>query len=129
MGNYKDLVGFKKAYTLAMNIYEVSKLFPKIEQYSLTDQIRHSSRAVCTNIGEAYRKRRYPAHFISKLSDAEAENTETEIWLSFAKDCKYISDDQFQDLSLKNTEVGKLIWYMMNNPEKFAGTTLKIPNS
>jgi four helix bundle protein len=83
MGDYKDLLAFKKAYSLAMEIFEISKTFPREEQYSLTDQIRRSSRSVCTNIGEAYRKKRYPAHFISKLSDAETENTETEIWLLF----------------------------------------------
>lgn len=126
MSSYKDLHAFKKAYSLAMEIFEVSKTFPLEEKYSLTDQIRRSSRSVCTNIGEAYRKRRYPAHFISKLTDTDAENTETEIWLSFAKDCKYITDDQFQDFTRKNSKAGKLIWYMINNPEKFIRTT---PNS
>jgi len=120
MGDYKDLLAFKKAYSLAMEIFEISKTFPREEQYSLTDQIRRSSRSVCTNIGEAYRKRRYPAHFISKLSDAETENTETEIWLLFSKDCGYLEKQKFEEFSAKNTEVGKLIWYMINNPGKFS---------
>ena len=76
MGNYKELVSFQKAYRLAMEIYHVTKKFPKEERYALTDQIRRSSRSVCVNLAEAYRKRRYPAHFASKLSDCEAENAE-----------------------------------------------------
>jgi four helix bundle protein len=91
MGDYKDLIVFQKAYQLAMDIFEETKKFPKEEKYSLIDQIRRSSRSVCTNLAEAYRKRRYKAHFISKLSDSEAENTETEVWLDFSKDCKYLS--------------------------------------
>ncbi|MDQ3845092.1 MAG: four helix bundle protein [Bacteroidota bacterium] len=119
MGDYKDLLAYKKAYELAMEIFQVTKDFPEVEKYGLTDQIRRSSRSVCTNIGEAYRKRRYPAHFISKLTDAESENTETEIWLHFAKDCCYISAEKYEQLFLQNAEVGKLIWYMINNPNKF----------
>lgn len=119
MGDFKSLMAYKKAYNLAMEIFTVSKQFPKEELYSLTNQIRRSSRSVCTSIGEAYRKRRYPAHFISKLSDAEAENAETEIWLDFAKDCNYISEGIHITLLSKNTEVGKLIWFMINNPDKF----------
>lgn len=119
MGDYKDLIAFKKAYQLAMEMFEVTKKFPKEEKYSLTDQIRRSSRSVCANIGEAYRKRRYAAHFISKLSDAECENTETEIWLQFAIDCKYLDQDTHLSLSQKNIEIGKLVWYMINHPDKF----------
>ena len=85
MGDYKDLIVFQKAYNLAMDIFEESKSFPAEEKFSLTNQIRRSSRSVCTNFAEAYRKRRYKAHFISKLSDSEAENTETEVWLNFSK--------------------------------------------
>ena len=95
------------------------KSFPPEEKYSLTDQIRRSSRSVCTNLGEGYRKRRYKAHFISKLSDAETENTETGIWLDFSHDCKYLSDEKYKNFIFRNTEVGKILWTMINNPEKF----------
>ncbi|MDN3205521.1 four helix bundle protein [Algoriphagus sediminis] len=97
--DYRDLISYKKAYYLAMKIFEVSKSFPAEEKYSLIDQIKRSSRSVCSNIGEAYRKRRYPAHFISKLSDSGAENTETQIWLQFSKDCGYLSDTEYHILN------------------------------
>jgi len=119
MGYYKDLIGFIKAYELAMDIFLISKRFPIEEKYSLTDQIRRSSRSVCTNIAEVYRRRRYRDYFISKLNDAETENSETYVWLDFAKDCGYISAAEYSTLSLKNEEVGKLLWYMINNPDKF----------
>lgn len=85
--NYKDLTVFKKAFELAMLIFEESKKFPKEERYSLTDQIRRSSCSVCSNIAEGYRKRQYPAHFTSKMSDADMENSETQTWLLFALTC------------------------------------------
>lgn len=119
MGSYKDLVVFKKAYSLSMDIFEISKSFPKEEKYSLTDQIRRSSRSVCTNFGEAYRRRKYPAHFLSKLTDCDAENTETEIWIQFCFDCKYINEITLQDLLGKSAEVGKMLGHMISNPEKY----------
>ncbi|WP_340114314.1 four helix bundle protein [Maribellus mangrovi] len=75
--DFKELIVYQKAFKLAMHIFEVSKSFPKEERYSLTDQIRRSSRSTCTNIAEAYRKRRYPKHFLSKLTDSDGENSET----------------------------------------------------
>ena len=119
MGSYKDLVVFKKAYSLSMDIFEISKSFPNEEKYSLTDQIRRSSRSVCANFGEAYRRRKYPAHFQSKLADCDAENTETEIWIKFAFDCKYIDEIKFEDLKNRCAEGGKMLGYMINNPEKY----------
>lgn len=119
MGHYKDLLAFKKGYELAMEIFTTSKRFPPEEKYSLTDQIRRSSRSVCTNIVEAYRRIRYKDYFISKLNDAETENAETQVWLDFSHDCKYISQEEYSTLTAKNDEVGKLIWYMINNPDKF----------
>jgi four helix bundle protein len=119
MGSYKDLETFKKAYALAMEIFEISKSFPKEEKYSLTDQVRRSSRSVCANFGEAYRRRKYPAHFVSKLTDADAENTETEIWIKFSFDCKYIDEGTFSNLESRSSEVGRMIGYMINNPEKY----------
>ncbi len=120
MGSYKDLEAFKKAYALAMEIFEVSKSFPSEEKYSLTDQVRRSSRSVCANFGEAYRRRKYPAHFVSKLSDSDAENTETEIWIQFSFDCKYINEDKFKNLTERSAEVGRMLGYMIQNPDKFS---------
>lgn len=118
---FEKLIAFKKAYKLAMEIFEVSRDFPKEERYSLTDQIRRSSRSVCTNIAEAYRKRRYQAHFISKMSDADMENSETGVWLNFAFDCQYIDVLTKEKLQQANFEIGRFISYMINNPEKFSG--------
>lgn len=117
--SFRELTAFKKAFDLAMKIFELTKDFPKEEKYSLTDQIRRSSRAVCACIGEAYRKRQYKAHFISKASDADMENTETRVWLDFAKSCKYISEDSWLDLENQSIEVGKLLNHMIDNPEKY----------
>lgn len=118
MGNFRDLLAYQKSFELAMEIFQISKSFPKEEIYSLTDQIRRSSRSnIC--ITEAYRKRKYPNHFISKLTDADMENSETQGWLQFCKACEYISDENLNLLNLKSEEVGKLIHYMMSNPEKF----------
>jgi four helix bundle protein len=119
MGHYKDLLAFKKGYELAMEIFTITKKFPPEEKYSLTDQVRRSSRSVCTNLVEAYRRRRYKDYFISKLNDCETENTETQVWLDFSHDCKYIPQEEYNQLTTKNGEVGKLIWYMINNPDKF----------
>jgi four helix bundle protein len=116
---FRKLKAYQKGFELAMEIFEISKSFPKEEIYSLTDQIRRSSRSVCINMAEAYRKRLYPKHFISKLSDSDAENTETLGWLEFAESCKYITSNKKMELERLNNEIGKLINYMMNNPEKF----------
>ncbi|WP_407557311.1 four helix bundle protein [Winogradskyella sp. 4-2091] len=117
--DFKKLLAYQKAFDLAMLIFEISKSFPKEERYSLTDQIRRSSRSVNANIAEAYRKRRYPKHFVSKLTDSDAENSETNPWLDFALACKYISIEQHENLSNQGIEIGKLINYMINNPGKF----------
>jgi four helix bundle protein len=85
----KDLIVYQKAYALAMEIFEVSRKFPPEEKYSLIDQIRRSSRSVCTNLREAWAKRKYKAHFVSKLTDADGENGETKTWLDFAHECGY----------------------------------------
>ena len=117
--DFKDLIAYQKAYELAMNIFDLSKSFPAEERYSLTDQIRRSSRSVCTNLAEAYRKRAYPKHFFSKLTDCWGENSETEVWLDFANNCKYINNDEHLKHITLNKEVGKLLTYMLNNPDKF----------
>lgn len=117
--DFRKLVAYQKAFENAMAIFELSKVFPKEELYSLTDQIRRSSRSVNANIAEAYRKRRYPKHFTSKLTDADGENSETVVWLDYALACKYISHEQYVPLQEVALEVGKLINYMINNPSKF----------
>ena len=116
----ENLIVYQKSFNLAMMIYEITKSFPQEEKYSLTDQIRRSSRAVCANLAEAYCKRRYEAHFISKLSDSDMENTETKIWLNFALKCNYISASQCEELKEISKEVGRLIDYMIHNPYKFS---------
>ena len=117
--DFKNLIAYQKAYRLAMDIYQVSKKFPKAEAYSLTDQIRRSSISVCANIAEAYRKRLYVKNFISKVTDSDAENSETSVWLDFAFSCEYILNEDYQRLYAETLEIGKLINFMIINPEKF----------
>ncbi len=116
---FRNLIVYKKAFALAMDIFELIKSFPKEEKYGLISQIRNSSRSVCSNIGEGYRKRRYPAHFISKISDADMENTETQVWLDFAIACKYIDLDLYKSYNNRSDEIGKLLNHMINNPDKY----------
>jgi four helix bundle protein len=117
--SFRDLTVYKKAFVLAMEIYEVTKTFPK-ERYALTDQIRRSSRSVPACVGEAYRKRQYEAHFVSKASDADMENTETRVWLDFSLALKFITQECYDDLDAKAVEVGRLLNHMIENPEKYA---------
>ena len=119
MSTYKDLLAFKKAFALAMKIFEIPKRFPKEETYSLIDQIRRSSRSVCSNFAEAFRQRKYPAHFLSKLSDSDEENAETSVWLDFAFACKYISDLEYKALESDQEEVGRLLGDIIKNPDKY----------
>ena len=120
--DFKELIVYQKAFKLAMRIFEISKTFPKEEKYSLTDQIRRSSRSVCTNIAEAYRKRIYPRHYINKLTDSDGENSETAVWLDFALACQYINLETHLSLNSECIEIGKLLNYMINNPDKFGST-------
>jgi len=117
--DFKELLAYQKAFKLSMEIFQLSKSFPKEEKYSLTDQIRRSSRSVCACIAESYRKRKYQAHFISKLSDADMENSETHVWLEFAFSCDYIERVTHERLVSEVIEIGKLLNFMMLNPEKF----------
>lgn len=117
---FQDLLAYKKSFILSMEIFEVSKKFPSEEKYSLTDQIRRSSRSVSANIAEASRKIRYQKHFVSKLSDSDSENAETQSWLEYALACNYLTNEVFNELTNKSLEVGKLINYMINNPDKFS---------
>ena len=115
----KDLKVYQKAYVLAMTIFRLSKTWPGEERFSLTDQIRRSSRSVCANLREAWAKRRYEAHFISKLTDADGENSETDTWLDFAKDCGYLSKEEHQDLTTQCMEVGAMLGSMLKNSAPF----------
>ena len=116
---FQELLAYKKSFELAMRVFNLSRKFPPEEKYSLTDQIRRSSRSVSTNIAESYAKRLYQKHFISKLSDSDAENLETQSWLEFAKACGYIDENTFNELFEETVQVAKLIHYMMRNPDKF----------
>ncbi|CAH8283897.1 four helix bundle protein [Mariniflexile fucanivorans] len=121
--DFKKLLAYQKSFELAMMIFEISKSFPKEELYSLTDQIRRSSRSVSANIAEAYRKRIYPKHYVSKLTDADGENSETSTWLDFALACNYLDKEKHLELTELGIEVGKLVYYMINNPNKFGVNT------
>ena len=116
---FKQLTVYKKAYELAMEIFEESKNFPSEEKYALTSQIRRSSRSVCSSIAEGYRKRNYEAHFVSKATDADMENSETMVWIDFALSCKYISDYLHSKWNNTIVEIGKLLNHMIENPEKY----------
>jgi four helix bundle protein len=109
----------KAAYDLAMKIFESSKRFPIEEKFALTSQIRRSSRSVCLNLREAWAKRRYEAHFVSKLTDSDGENSETDSSLDFAKDCEYISTDEHRALTSKCAEIGRMLSGMMKKSSSF----------
>jgi four helix bundle protein len=115
----KELEVYRKAYELAMLIFRVSQRFPAEERYALTGQIRRSSRSVCMNLREAWAKRRYAAHFVSKLSDCDGENGETDTSLDFAKDCSYITAEAHKDLTTRCAEVGRMLGSMIQNPAPF----------
>lgn len=115
----KDLVVYQKGYQLAMQVFEITKHFPNEERYALTSQIRRSSRSICLNLREAWAKRRYEAHSLSKLTDSDGENSETDSSLDFARDCGYITVDQHSELAQFCSEVGKILGSMMKNPGSF----------
>lgn len=115
----KDLRVYEKAYILAIDIFKVSKKWPADEKYSLTDQIRRSSRSVCANLREAWAKRRYAAHFVSKLTDVDGENSETDTWLNFAMDCGYLSGTDYNHFTKQCKEIGAMLGSMLNNPSSF----------
>ena len=121
MGTFRDLSVYKRAFSLAMEIFEISKKFPTVEKYELTSQIRKSSRSVCACIGEAYRKRKYENYFVSKSTDSDMENTEVQVWLDFALACNYITAKKYNELTTKSEEVGRLLNHMIENPKKYIG--------
>jgi four helix bundle protein len=116
---HTELEVYKKAFDCAMNVFERSKSFPKEETYSLTDQIRRSSRSVCANLAEAWRKRRYEAAFIAKLSDSESEAAETQVWLEFAVKCGYLDRDSAAPMYQAYDEILRMLVAMINSPESW----------
>ncbi len=119
----KELTVYIKAYRVAMEFFEISKSFPAEERYALTSQGRRSSRSVCHNLREAWAKRLYEAHFVSKLSDSIGENWETDTAFDFARDCGYLSTEMHAQLTSLNAEVGKMLRSMHEHPEKFLTTS------
>jgi four helix bundle protein len=117
--SFRELTVYKKAFSLSMELFQLTKTFPPDEKFVLSSQVRRSSRSVCSNIGEGYRKRNYPAHFVSKTSDADMENSETQVWLDYALACEYIDKEKFTELLSRSEEVGKLLNHMMTFPEKY----------
>jgi four helix bundle protein len=120
----KDLDVYKKSYQLAMRIFEISVRFPVEERFALTSQIRRSSRSVCLNLREAWAKRRYEAHFVSKLTDCDGENSETDSSLDFARDCSYISTAEHDELTALSREIGKMLGTMIKAPGSFLTSDL-----
>jgi four helix bundle protein len=119
MKGHRDLKAYQLAYKLAMDIFKITRTFPEDERYSLTSQIRRSSRSVAANLAEGYRKRQYRSMFISKMADCDAEATETQVWLDFARDCGYLSPECFQQLIAGYQELGRMLNGMIAKPESF----------
>jgi four helix bundle protein len=115
----KELVVYRRSYEFAMRIFHLTKQFPTEEKFALISQIRRSSRSICLNLREAWAKRRYPAHFISKLTDCDGELNETDTALDFARDCGYISVDEHRALMELSQEIGKMLGSMLRDPDPF----------
>lgn len=124
---HRDLRVYQLAYSLAMQIFAESRTFPNEERYSLTSQIRRSSRSVAANIAEGFRKRQYPSMFVSKLADSDAEATETQVWLDFARDCGYLSSEHHDRLVAQYGEIGKMLHAMIEHPKRFAPSSSTAP--
>jgi four helix bundle protein len=115
--SHRQLEVYQVAFESAMKVFRQSKAFPKEETYSMTDQVRRSSRSICANLSEAWRKRRYQAAFLSKLSDAETEAAETQVWIEFAVNCEYLDRAVGRDLYRSYDSIIAMIVSMINNPE------------
>ena len=119
IATHKDLRVYQAAFSVAMEIYVLSKSFPSEEKFSLTDQVRRSSRSVCANLAEAFRKRRYPKNFVSKLSDCEAEAAETQVWFDFSLACKYLDQETYEKLYKEYDAIIGVLVKMIGEPEKW----------
>ena len=122
--SFRDLIVYKKARAVAKKIFELSKTFPKEERYSLTDQVRRSSRSIGAQIAEAWAKRRYEKHFVSKLSDADGEQLETQHWIETAEDCEYLTSSQATEVNDELSEIGRMLNSMMNKADQFCSQLL-----
>jgi four helix bundle protein len=122
VGSFRELQVYRRAFDCAMRVFNLSQRFPREERYSLVDQVRRSSRSVCANVAEAWRKRRYPAAFVSKLSDADAEATETQVWLDLALACGYLDAEAHADLTDQYDHLGAQLVRMMTAPEQWCAT-------
>ena len=127
--HFRDLDVYRKSFTTAMTLFEITKAFPSEELFSLVDQMRRSSRSVCSCIAEAYRKRQYQNYFVNKSSDADGENSETIVWLEFSLASGYISKEEFDETELEAEEVGKMLNTMIEHPEKFLPKEKQIPEN
>ena len=121
--HFRELIVCQKAFEQAMKIFGLTKHFPNEEKYYLTDQIRRSSRSVCANLAEAWHKRRYSAHFVSKLTDSDAEAAETQVWLDFSLECEYLNRDDYKQLVKEYEEIGRMVDAMISSPDKFCSGT------
>lgn len=119
MAGYKDMTVYKKAFEMANLVFKLSKRFPAEERYSLTDQIRRSSRSVTAQFAEGYRKKRYPAHFVSKMTDCDGENAETQVWLDHAIACEYVTNEDVKPILALSEEVGRMLGDMIESPGKY----------
>ncbi len=126
--HFRELRVYKDAFRAAMTIFQISRSWPPEERYSLTDQIRRASRSVSTNIAEAWRKRRYPAHFTSKLSDGDSETAETQAWLDYAHSCGYVTKKQFSELDQIYEGVSGGLVTMMDDADRWCGPAKKLPH-
>ena len=119
ISSFRDLRVYKLAFEIQQEVFIISKRFPQEEKFALTDQIRRSSRSIGANIAEVWQKRRYPAHFVSKLTDADGELAETQHWLNTAKACSYVAEEKYQSLTEKYLRLGQMLGTMIAAPEKF----------
>jgi four helix bundle protein len=119
VASFDELEVYQVAFVLQQDLFGLSKHWPKVENYSLTDQIRRSSRSIGANIAESWAKRRYPAHFLSKLTDADGELQETLHWIKTAKACEYISAADHEQLLAQLQQIGRLLGSMINRHESF----------
>jgi len=126
--SFRDLLVYKKTKAVMKEIFEITKTFPKEEMYSLTDQVRRSSRSIGAQIAEAWAKRRYEKHFVSKLTDADGELQETEHWIDTAVDCCYLSEEQADKINDKLSEIGRMLNSMLNKADQFCGQYLSSAN-
>jgi four helix bundle protein len=118
MAGFRDMIVYQKAFDLSVRIFKLTRKFPKEEMFGLTSQIRNSSRSVCANFGEAYRRRRYKAHMVAKLTDSDSENTETQVHLDMAVACEYLTQAEVAPLLALSEEVGLMLNSLIENPEK-----------